>query len=229
MLSWISHWLASTRVPGSHTDRPLRPNGARSERVRVQHRTGPQVDGVLRDVVDGSRREREHGVGVEGDAVGRSAVHGAVGEMGRRRPRLCTPVPLISYTSQPIASRPLPSPVSSGRRPPVGAPGSAPGRMRATADGDRLTGGGATSHSSNTPPAPPARRMPRPAGWRWCRSAHGGIARVGPDLRRDGCPGCRSVRRRAGRDGSRSRRRTAGSERSGPRPPGEGQSRRRRG
>ncbi|CAM5735647.1 hypothetical protein STENM223S_11032 [Streptomyces tendae] len=36
MLSKISHWLASTRVPGSHTDRPLRPNCRTLVRVRVR-------------------------------------------------------------------------------------------------------------------------------------------------------------------------------------------------
>jgi len=67
------------RVPHRQTVAAELPHAGAGQR---EHRTGPQVDRVLRDVVDPAVGERQHRVGVERDAVAGRAVHVAVGEVG---------------------------------------------------------------------------------------------------------------------------------------------------
>lgn len=112
MLSWISHWLASTRVPGSQTESPLRPKRRTVERVSVsteRDRRSTAFSGM--SWMSQSARVSTASV----SSVTPSAeVRCTVQSVRWAEPRAVTwmPLPLISYTSQPNASSPLPSPVT---------------------------------------------------------------------------------------------------------------------
>ncbi len=82
------------------------------------------------------------------------------------RAAICTPVPLTSYTSQPRASRPEPSPVTAMPAPVAwwirqrSRRGRPPPRTEMP-----VCPAATTSHSSKTPPPPSSTAIPTPAGF----------------------------------------------------------------
>ncbi len=71
---------ARARVPHRQAVAPELPHAGAGQ---GEDRAGPEVDRVLRDVVDAAVGEGEHRVRVQRDAVAGGAVHVAVGEVGR--------------------------------------------------------------------------------------------------------------------------------------------------
>ncbi len=102
-----------------------------------EHRTGPQVDRVLRDVVDVAVREGQDRVGVQGDTVGGRAVHGAVREV---RAATCgdlhpAALDLVHLTADRLQAAALPGHAQSRARGVVHAAALEP-RVRAVAHRD---------------------------------------------------------------------------------------------
>lgn len=166
MLSWISQDSASTRVPGSHTDRPLRPNRRTVVRLRVS------TERERRSTAFSGMSWMSHPARVSTASVSRvtpSAEVRCTAQSVRRaaaRAATCTPVPLISYTSQPSASRPEPSPVTA-----MPAPDAWWTRQRSRRGlppprtDTPVCPAATTSHSSNTPPPPSNTEIPMPVGF----------------------------------------------------------------
>ncbi len=166
MLSWISQESASTRVPGSHTDRPLRPNRRTELRLRVsteRDRRSTAFSGM--SWMSHPARVRTASV----SSVTPSAVVRCTEQSVRRaaaRAAICTPAPLTSYTSQPRASRPEPSPVTAMPAPVEWWMRQRSRRGRPPPRTEKpVCPEATTSHSSNTPPPPSSTAMPTPAGF----------------------------------------------------------------
>lgn len=166
MLSWISQDSASTRVPGSHTDSPLRPNRRTVVRLSVS------TERERRSTAFSGMSWMSHPASVSTASVSRVTPSAEVRcteqsvSRAAARAAICTPAPLISYTSQPSASRPEPSPVT-----PMPAPVAWWMRQRSSRGWPPprtetpVCPAATTSHSSNTPPPPSRTEIPTPVGF----------------------------------------------------------------
>ncbi len=163
MLSWISHWSASTRVPGSQTDRPLRP------KCRTVLRVSVSTERDRRSMAFSGMSWMSQSARVSTASVSRvtpsAEVRWTVQSVRWPVARAATwmPAPLISYSSQPTASTALPSPFTESPAPDAwctrqfSSRGWAPPRTVIPA-----CPAATTSHSSKTPPASSSTLMPTP-------------------------------------------------------------------